>query len=363
MSAPPPTLRHLHTWREIVVRFYHGVVKHRTTGLAAQVAFFALFSFPPAFLALFAALGFIGSAVGADFTNRVELDVLAAAQTFLTRQTVDEVIAPTLASTLKSGRADILSLGLLFALFSAASASDALIEALNVVYDIDIRIALWRRRALAMVFTLVGVILGATLFPLLVLGPRIGRAVAAPLGAETTFMAASDILYWPVVAIGTLAALTTTYHFAIPFRTPWKRDIPGALFGLVLWVAGSAALRAYARWSVESSPIYGSLAAPMVLLLWLYYTSFSVLMGGELNAVIEAMWPTITAKEKKRVLRQAVADLKAKGEEVAPVSVTGARARVMLSDARRAAELAKSASDLDGDEEQEPRPRRMKGSS
>jgi len=363
MSAPPPTLRHLHTWREIVVRFYHGVVKHRTTGLAAQVAFFALFSFPPAFLALFAALGFIGSAVGADFTNRVELDVLAAAQTFLTRQTVDEVIAPTLASTLKSGRADILSLGLLFALFSAASASDALIEALNVVYDIDIRIALWRRRALAMVFTLVGVILGATLFPLLVLGPRIGRAVAAPLGAETTFMAAWDVLYWPVVAVGTLAALTTTYHFAIPFRTPWKRDIPGALFGLVLWVAGSAALRAYARWSVESSPIYGSLAAPMVLLLWLYYTSFSVLMGGELNAVIEAMWPTITAKEKKRVLRQAVADLKAKGEEVAPVSVTGARARVMLADARRAADIEKSAPDLDGDDEEAPRPRRMKGSS
>ena len=362
LSAAPPTLRHIHTWKDIVVRFYHGVVKHRTTGLAAQVAFFALFSFPPAFLALFAALGFIGSAVGADFTNRVEVEVLAAAQTFLTRQTIEEVIAPTLASTLKSGRADILSLGLLFSLFSAASASDALIEALNVVYDIDVRIALWRRRALAMAFTLVGVILGATLFPLLVLGPRIGRAVAAPLGAETTFMAAWDILYWPVVAVGTLAALTTTYHFAIPFRTPWKRDIPGAMFGLILWVAGSAALRGYATWSVESSPIYGSLAAPMVLLLWLYYTSFSVLMGAELNSVIEAMWPTITAKEKKRVLRQAVADLKARGEEVAPVSVTGARARVAMADAHRKAALVETAASREDDEDA-PRPKRMKGAS
>lgn len=339
LSEMPPTLRHAHTWREIVVRFYRGVVKHRTTGLAAQVAFFALFSFPPAVLALFAALGFIGKAIGTDFTNKVVAEVLATAATFMTRQAVDEVIAPTVTSTLQSGRADILSLGVVFSLFSAASASDALIEALNVVYDIDDRIALWRRRALAMAYTLVGVILGATLFPLLILGPRIGRAISAPLHAEESAMFLWDVLYWPVVVIGTMVALTTTYHFAVPWRTPWKRDIPGAAFGLFLFIGGSAALRAYARWSVESSPIYGSLAAPMVLLLWLYYTSFSVLMGAELNSVIESMWPTITQKEKKAVLRQAVADLKAKGEEVAPVSVTGARARVALVDAERRAEL------------------------
>lgn len=347
LSEVPPTLRDPHTWREIAVRFYRGVGRHRTTGLAAQVAFFALFSFPPAVLALFAALGFIGSAFGTDFTNRLEAEVLSTAATFMTRQAVDEVIAPTVASTLSSGRADILSLGLLFSLFSAASASDALIEALHVVYDIDVRIALWRRRALAIAYTLVGVVLGATLFPLLVLGPRIGRAVAAPLHAEHGFVVLWDVLYWPVVVVGTMFALTTSYHFSVPWRTPWRRDVPGAAFGLFLFVGGSAALRAYARWSVESSPIYGSLAAPMVLLLWLYYTSFSVLMGAELNSVIESMWPTVTAKEKKAVLRRAVAALVERGEEVAPVSVTGARARVALADATRRRERAEGTGDAE----------------
>lgn len=344
MAAPddddaPPTLRAMRTWWDIVVRVYNGVSKHRTTGLAAEVAFFALFSLPPAFLSFFGALGFLGNALGADFTQKVQGELIAAASTILTKQAVDEVIVPTVASTLGSGRADILSLGLLFALFSASRSSDALIEALNVVYDIDERITLWRRRALAIVFTLVGVVVGATLFPLMVLGPRIGRALAAPLGAESTFNATWDLLYWPVVGLGTMAALTTTYHFAIPFRTPWRRDFPGAAFALALFIGGSAALRAYAQWSVESSPIYGSLAAPMVLLLWLYYVSFSVLMGAEVNSVIEAMWPTVSAKEKKRVLREAVAHLQAKGEDVEPVSVTGARARVALADAQRRIEM------------------------
>ena len=347
LDEGPLTLRSVRTWWDIVVRVYNGVSKHRTTGLAAEVAFFALFSLPPAFLSFFGALGFLGNALGADFTHKVQAEVIAASSTFLTKQAVDEVIVPTVASTLGSGRADILSLGLLFALFSASRASDALIEALNVVYDIDERITLWRRRALAIVFTVVGVTLGATLFPLMVLGPQLGRAIAAPLGAEATFNATWDLLYWPVVGLGTMAALTTTYHFAIPFRTQWRRDFPGAAFALGLWIAGSAGLRAYARWSVESSPIYGSLAAPMVLLLWLYYTSFSVLMGAELNSVIESMWPTISAKEKKRVLREAVAELAARGEEVEPVSVTGARARVALADAQRRIDLQRKGALID----------------
>jgi membrane protein len=322
-GEPPPSLRHLRTWRDLVAGYYDGVNKHRTTGLAAEVAFFALFSIPPAFLAFFGALGFIGDALGKDFTDGVRREVIQNSQTFLTKQAVGEVVIPLLDKTLGSGHIDVVSIGLVGALFSASRSADAFIEALNVVYDIDERLALWRRRALAIIFTLVGTLTSAIVFPLLVVGPEIARSIAAPLHIEGTFMAVWSVVYWPLVGLLSLLALTTTYHFATPFRAPYRRDLPGAAFALALWIAGSAALRGYASWSVESSPIYGSLAAPMVLLLWLYYTAFAVLMGAELNSVIEATWPAISRKEKRRVLRKAVDEMRADGADVEPVSTTG----------------------------------------
>jgi membrane protein len=322
-GAPPPSLRHIRTWRDLVIGYYDGVIKHRTTGLAAEVAFFALFSIPPAFLAFCGAVGFIGDALGKNFSDGVRHQIIESSEAFLTKQAVAEVVVPLLDKTLGSGHIDILSIGLIGALFSASRSADAFIEALNVVYDIDERLALWRRRALAMLFTIVGTLTGAIVFPLLVVGPQIGRSLAAPLHIEGTLMAAWNISYWPLVALLSMLALTTTYHFATPFRAPYRRDLPGAAFALLLWIAGSAALRAYASWSVESSPIYGSLAAPMVLLLWLYYTAFAVLMGAELNSVIEATWPAISRKEKRRVLKKAVDEMRAKGEDVEPVSATG----------------------------------------
>ncbi len=321
-DAPPPSLARARTWKELVFGFYDGVVKHRTTGLAAEVAFFALFSVPPAFLAFFGALGFVGNVLGKDFSDGVRIEVIKSAHTFFTPQAVHEVVEPLLDKTLGSGHADILSIGLAGALFSASRAADAIIEALNVVYDIDDRLAMWRRRALAILFTLVGTVLGAVIFPLLVAGPQIGRAILAPLHLVDGFIAIWNIGYWPTVAILSLVALTTTYHFATPFRVPWRRDFPGAVFALLLWIAGSAALRAYASWSVESSPIYGSLAAPMVLLLWLYYTALAVLMGAEMNSVIEATWPAVSRKERRRVLREAVEKMRASGVDIEPVSQT-----------------------------------------
>ena len=335
-GAPPPSLKKARTWKDLVVGFYNGVTHHRTTGLAAEVAFFALFSVPPAFLAFFGALGFVGNVLGKDFAEGVRAEVIRSAHTFFTPQAVNEVVGPLLDKTLGSGHIDILSIGVAGALFSASRAADAIIEALNVVYDIDDRLALWRRRALAILFTLVGTLLGAVIFPLLVAGPQIGHAIAAPLHLEAGFMAAWNILYWPTVGTLSMIALTTTYHFATPFRVPWRRDFPGAAFALGLWIAGSEALRAYASWSLESSPIYGSLAAPMVLLLWLYYTAFAVLMGAEMNSVIEATWPVVSRRERRRVLREAVAKMRASGVDVEPVSQTS---RTVQIDTEKAEEV------------------------
>lgn len=313
--------------RDVVARFYRGVQRHRTLGLAGEVAFFALFSFPPAFLALFGALGFVGHFIGTDLTNHVRSEVLIAAGHFFTPRLVDELVAKTIDALLVGGRIDVLSIGILFALWSASRASSALIEALNVIYNVDQRIALWRHRAVALLFTLVAIVSSAVLLPLLVVGPAFGRSLAGSFGFESTFVHAWELGYWPSTCVISILVLTTTYHFALPFRTPFVRDLPGACFAFILWILGSFALRSYARWSLDSSSLYGSVGAPMVFLLWLHFSTMSVLLGAELNSVIESIWPSVSAKEKRTVLKQAVAALTEQGEDVAPVSATGGNLR------------------------------------
>ncbi len=319
----PYKLTEMRTYSAIVRHVVKGALDHRVNGLAAEVAFFALFALPPSLLALFAAIGFVSEYVGPEATGRVREELLINAERFLTSDTVKTVIAPTIDELLKGGRADLLSIGVLFALWSTSRAADTLLAALHIVYAIDERLSIWKRRGLAFLYTLVAVLWGAVLLPLLVMGPDLGRALTRPFGLESTVDLVWGVLYWPVLLTGVLVTLTAVYHFALPWRTPFLRDLPGSIFAMVLWVVGTWALRAYGRWVVDSSPIYGSLASPMIVLVWLYFTGFGVLMGAELNAAVETLWPTITRKEKKQVLKKAVEELRAAGDDVDPVSVTG----------------------------------------
>lgn len=306
---------------------YDGVGDHRVTGLAAEVAFFALFALPPAMLALFSAVGFVAQAIGPDVMARVRAEFVENALRVLTPETVNETVLPTFDSLIQEGRLDLFSVGVIFALWSTSRAADCLLSALHIVYNLDERLAIWRRRGLAFVYTLVATVWGAILLPLLVVGPSFVRALSSRVGGESTFETVWSWLYWPVVITTVTVSLTAIYHFALPWRTPFVRDLPGAVFAMTLWIAGSWGLREYGRWTVESSPIYGSLASPMILLMWLYFTAIALLMGAELNAAIEAMWPTVTRGEKKEVLKKAVKELEEAGEEVAPVSVTSDPAR------------------------------------
>jgi membrane protein len=99
-------------------------------------------------------------------------------------------------------------------------------------------------------------------------------------------------LYWPVVTLLTVASLTSLYHVSTPRRSPWSRDLPGALFTLALWVLASFVVRGVIAASLGGSSIYGPLSAPIVLLIWLYFLAISVLIGAGLNAAVRHLYPS-----------------------------------------------------------------------
>jgi membrane protein len=80
--------------------------------------------------------------------------------------------------------------------------------------------------------------------------------------------------------------LATLYHVSTPVRTRWRRELPGAIAGMLIWLASSFGLRAYLAYAIGHSPTYGALSAPVAALLFLYFTALAVLLGAELNAQI-----------------------------------------------------------------------------
>ena len=276
---------------ELALRTVEDTLDDRVPGLAAEVAFFVLLSLPPLLLLALGTVGFIGSAVP-GFADDAAERLLGLAGIVLTDDTVD-LLRPVIEGVLTEGRGDLASLGIVLTLYSASRALRVIVVALKIAYDLPEQRHSWQDRLWGLGLTAVAVILGIVAIPLLVLGPGFGRVIGTyVIAGDTVIDLVWRVAYWPVAALVATGLLAALYHVAAPWRTRWRRDLPGAALAMVLWLAGSAGLRLYTSGSAVSDPVFTPLAGPVVLLLWLYVSAFAVLLGAELNAEIEKMWPT-----------------------------------------------------------------------
>ena len=289
---------------ELSLRTVEDMLDDRVPGLAAEVAFFVLLSLPPLLLLALGSVGFIGSAVP-GFADAAAERLLGLAGIVLTDDTVN-LLRPVVEGVLTEGRGDLASLGVILTLYSASRALHVIVVALAIAYDLPEQRRTWQHRLWGLGLTVAAVVLGIIAIPLLVLGPGFGQVIGTYLVAgETVIDLVWRVAYWPVAAVIATGLLAALYHVAAPWTTPWRRDLPGAVLAMALWLAGSAGLRVYTLGSVVSAPVFAPLAGPLVLLLWLYVSAFAVLLGAELNAEIERMWPTI---DRERAVGRAASD-------------------------------------------------------
>jgi len=279
-----------HDAKTLAERTIRDAREDRIVGVAAEVAFFALLAIPPMLLVLAGFAGYIRDLFGADVADGVRDWVTRGLGGFLAPDTMDESVRPTIDAVFSRGRGTVLSIGAVLAIWSASRLVRVLIEAMNVAYGVGEWRPWWRRRLVALGLTAGGVLVIAVFLPLVVAGPRLGPAVADRLRVDW-LATVWPVLYWPAAATLGVLLLAVLYHVAPNWQTPWRRDIPGAVLAAAGWLAGAGALRLYVRYTITDADL-GPLAAPLVLLLWFYVSSFVVLLGAELNAEIEKMWPT-----------------------------------------------------------------------
>ena len=314
----PPLRSRAGVWlavRRTAIEFW----KDRVLGLSAEAAFWQLLSLPPVLLAVMGTIGYFGPQLGADNLAEVENSILRAAESVVSPKAINELVRPGLHNLLTNGRADVISIGFLLALWTGSTAMATFVNTITIAYDLrDCRSAV-KSRLLALVLFLGQAALGVVLLPALILGPGILERLA-PASAHQTLHLIVVSAYWPVVVLGSLMALATLYHLAVPARTRWTRGLPGAVLAVTLWLLGSFGLRLYLTFVIRAQSAYGSLAAPIAVLLFFYITALAVLAGAELNAEIDKLWPSpATARMRSRLRRT--------GKRGAPADQDGYRAQ------------------------------------
>jgi membrane protein len=260
--------------RGAVLSFYDDQGTHH----AAALTYYALMSLFPTLLLGVSLLGLSGEYP--DTYNAI-ISHLRGVVPAATLAPLDAAVRAALKS--KSTAAIGLVVAVLTALYGATGYLEAARRALNVVFRAPGGRGFVRRKLIdiASTFVLLGLVL--TTVVLMFAGGGIAREV---LGSEAA--AVWRIARWPGAFASALLVFSYIYYVTPDLQRRTFRSIaPGALVGVALWVAGSAAFSSYLANFKSFNVTYGSFAAAIILLVWLWLTNVALLFGAEVNAGIE----------------------------------------------------------------------------
>ena len=280
-----PRLRDLsfRDWRAIFVRAFKGFLEDNGTMLASALAYSTFFAIPSVLLVtvgvftLLVGPGTI-STLMAHFSH-----VMPAQATSLlggSLQQLDQHPSTGIAMTV---------IGFLLALWSTTGAMTTYMTAINLAYDRNDQRPFVRKRLVAVELVAVIGIAFLLVAVLLIFGPPLEQLVAAhagPISGEIGWI--WWIAQWPILLTGLLAAFATLLYLGPDVEHPrWYFVSPGSLFAVVIWLAASGAFAFYTSAFSSYNKTWGSLAAVIVMLTWLWLAAIALLLGAEINAEAE----------------------------------------------------------------------------
>lgn len=277
------------TWRRLAGRALSSAWDDDIFSESASSAFWQTLSLPPLLLGLFGALGYIGGWFGPDTVTAVQQWIIGVTSGVFSRNAVDQIITPTVNDILTTARGEVVSVGFLLSLWSGSSAMASFVDAITRAHDqYQQRNLIWQR-VLAVLLYLVGLIAGIAVLPLVALGPRLLPLL--PPSWQPIAALVVGTLYYPLIGLVLIIALTTLYKIALPFKPPWWRGLPGAVLAAVVFLAGVTGLRIYLDWLTGTGYTYGALAAPIAFLLATFFIALAINLGAHLNFAVQTMWP------------------------------------------------------------------------
>jgi membrane protein len=274
LIAPGPE-----TWWRFLLGIVRSAKHHRTTGHAAEMAFFAVVTLVPSTVAVGSALGLSKSLIGERLVFEAENAAISAIRTLMGPELADTVITPFVHLQLSQPRGGVALGGLLVAWWCSMRLFEATGTALDVAYGVRSARATAVQRLLALGFAL-------------------GSVALVAFTVEMTVAVAWAPVRWPLLLAIIVGFLVSLYRFSPNLKHCWRDCLPGALVGAAMWIVAAIVFRISAELGMRAASggvaandpsmilIGQSINAVVATVLWAYLASIAILIGGEFNAAL-----------------------------------------------------------------------------
>jgi len=269
-------------WRAIVVRAGKEMLDDNMTMIASALAYSTFFAIPSVLLVVVGVFTLIAGPSTIDTVIAHLGSVMPGQATELLHSSLTRL------ANKPSAGITMTAVGLVLALWSTTGAMTTYMTALNMAYDRKDGRSFVKKRGVALIMVAAIGLAFLLVAGLLVFGPPIEKYVGGTTGMPSAFGWLWWSLQWPILIAGLLAAFAVLLWLGPDVKPrSWTFITPGSVVTVVLWLVVSGAFAYYTSRFGSYNKTWGSLAAVIVMLTWLWLTSLALLFGAELNAEVE----------------------------------------------------------------------------
>lgn len=265
---------------KVMVRTVKEFVDDEMPTYASALAYQMLFSLFPFLLFLIALIGFLHLP---DFFSWMRMQ----SELVLPPQALEQV-NPVI-DQLQQSKGGLLSVGIVVALWTASAGVRLTMSAMNAAYDVVEERPAWKRIPLSILYTVGLAVMLLAVAALMVTGPQVMQWLAGQIGMEDFIVTLWTILRWPLIVFLLMIAVALIYYVMPDVKQEFRFITPGSMLAVVVWIGASLGFAYYVQTFADYNAMYGSIGAIIVLLLYFYISAAVLLLGAEMNAVIEHM--------------------------------------------------------------------------
>ncbi|MGC1869896.1 MAG: YihY/virulence factor BrkB family protein [Acidobacteriaceae bacterium] len=267
-------------WIDFAKRLWREFLDDNILDGAAVLAFFFL-------LAVFPAAIFVLSLLPSLSIPHLQQAILDLLHQVLPEQSAD-LFEETIRYATSGGKEGLLTFGLIFTLWSGSTGVYAIMEQLNAICDRTDRRPFWKARGIAILLTVLFALLTIGALSLVIFGGAVQSWMASMIGWSHPLRIFFATLRWIILAAALLLALAVAYRYGPDGNTRFRFISPGNMAATLLIALASIGFRIYVSKFGNYSATYGSLAAIIVLMLWMYMAGIALLVGWEINKLWHA---------------------------------------------------------------------------
>jgi membrane protein len=278
--------------RKFLKELFVSISRDQTSDQAALLAYWSTLSIFPFAIFLLTLVGYLPLAGLDQEVTHFVYDTMPLSAAKLIDQTVHEIVGKQ--------RGSLLVLSLLGAIWSASGAVSATISSLNRAYAVEETRSWWKTKFIAITMTVCSAIAIIVAMTAIIVGPDIAHTIFNWVGLATVFDYIWKFSRWPLIVSSMIVMTACVYYFLPNVKQKFRIITPGAVIAILLWIGASLGFNLYLSHFDSYAKTYGALGTGVVLMTWLYISAFVIILGGEINAILDRDIIGIHHTEKNR---------------------------------------------------------------